>query len=284
MALILKSNRSLVINKDVFAAVEAYKRRVIADGGTIMKEEEIARAFDFIYKTGLTAGNIISFVSPDFAVQFSENSNEVYKLYSLFGDDGRADMFNSSVGANMIRLVEGDNNSLESSPDNLDKQTYAISSVPLTGNQTSVLFGGRNERISSTGLITYGALLIGETSLTANNITVEGTVDDTVNFKAINNNTVFASNRAVQPATKPNSFAYYLQGNKVIGFVNGGKLLDLPYPDYSIAEVLSGGRAWVYAPGGRGRSSLPQQRMGTTIAAVDVSPEQAEAIAEYLNN
>lgn len=281
MALILKSNKSLVINKDVFAAVEAYKRRVIADGGTIMKEEEIAKAFDFIYKTGLSAGNIISFVSPDFAVQFSDNSNQVYKLYNLFGDDGSGDMNNGYE--NRMRLIEGDNNYLESSPDNLDRQTYAMNSVALTGVQTSVLFGGRNERISSTGLITYGSVMIGETSQTANNIAVEGTVDDAVNFKAINNK-VTASNRAVQPAAKPNSFAYYLQGNRVIGFVNGSKLLDVPYPDYSIAGAITGDKAWVYAPGGYGRSSLPQQRMGTTIAAVDVSPEQAAAIAEYLNN
>lgn len=84
MSLILKSNQ--IFLGSLMPAIDAYKARVIADGGLIKNETMMLDAFLFMREEGLNAANIFSATSANWGIKVS--GNNVVKLYNLFDAAG----------------------------------------------------------------------------------------------------------------------------------------------------------------------------------------------------
>lgn len=87
MALVLTSNKDYV-GADLVTGFDAYRARVLADGGTIKNEGMLINAFLYLRKYGLGATKMFSMTSDNFGVK--ESNGNLVKLYNLFDPTGDA--------------------------------------------------------------------------------------------------------------------------------------------------------------------------------------------------
>lgn len=92
MAVILKSNKTHT-GAELATGLQAYKERVLADGGTINNLTSVTSAFLFAKQYGFNTANVISATSANWGVKVV-NGN-ITKLYSLFGAAGDVSMTGS---------------------------------------------------------------------------------------------------------------------------------------------------------------------------------------------
>lgn len=80
----LKSNNALKVDVDKF--FNFYKKRVLADGGSIVNEDSVKEAIGFVIDNKIPADLVFSATSPSWGVKGQGNTPE--KLYSLFSSGG----------------------------------------------------------------------------------------------------------------------------------------------------------------------------------------------------
>lgn len=85
MAVILKSNKTYT-GTELAIGLQAYKERVLADGGTINNLTSVTSAFLFAKQYGFSADNVISATSANWGAKVVDGN--ITKLYSLFGAAG----------------------------------------------------------------------------------------------------------------------------------------------------------------------------------------------------
>ncbi len=87
MSLVLKSNQSYT-GEALFPMLDAYKARVLSDGGVIKDELSLLSAYIKLKEIGVSAANALNLVSPNWG--FKESGGDLVKMYDLF--DASADV------------------------------------------------------------------------------------------------------------------------------------------------------------------------------------------------
>lgn len=85
MSIVLKSNKAYT-GPAFPPALDAYKARVLADGGVIKNEDMLVYAFLFMREYGFDAAKVFSATSANWGIK--ESSGNVTKLYNLFDASG----------------------------------------------------------------------------------------------------------------------------------------------------------------------------------------------------
>lgn len=111
MSIVIKSNnvalKSLgsvnILGKTAQKEFDAYKARVLADGGVINNEAKTLRAFELLFKSQMY-GNMNTFVSGDFGVNINADSG-INKLYAIDG----VDLIGKRYGAGLLPVLDANN-------------------------------------------------------------------------------------------------------------------------------------------------------------------------------
>lgn len=136
MSIIIKSNNALstssagfgttkMLNTTVQAEFDAYKARVIADGGVIKDEARTLSAFNMLFNNKMY-GNMNTAVSGTFGVKLDTNSG-ITKLYAIDGTD----LIGTAYGTGVLPKLDANNNidfSSNVSTDNVNGAMFSTAS------------------------------------------------------------------------------------------------------------------------------------------------------------
>lgn len=104
MSIVLKSNKAYV-GQSLSADLDAYKARVLADGGIIQDPDSLLDAMLFMQEHRFTGANIFSATSASWGVKMVNGT--IVKLYSLFDSGGDIKSYNVTIGATLIEDDDG---------------------------------------------------------------------------------------------------------------------------------------------------------------------------------
>lgn len=112
MSVVIKSNNSVtqslgtpkMLGKTAQSEFDAYKTRVLADGGVIKDEARTLKAFNLLFNTKLY-GNMNTAVSGTFGVKLDSNGG-ITKLYAIDGTD----LIGTAYGTGTLPKLDANNN------------------------------------------------------------------------------------------------------------------------------------------------------------------------------
>ena len=145
MSIIIKSNNALstssagfgttkMLNTTAQAEFDAYKARVLADGGVIKDEARTLRAFNMLFANKMY-GNMNTAVSGTFGVKL-DGSGGITKLYAIDGTD----LVGTAYGTGTLPKLDANNNIDFSSNVSTDNVNGAMFS---TANKLTLSKAGR---------------------------------------------------------------------------------------------------------------------------------------------